>query len=105
MSTSLDSTTKKRFRTIGHKLHPVVTIAGNGMTANILDDIDLRLEKNELIKIKIAAGSRESKKQIIQEICDTLHAIEVQHIGNVVLLYRTAEKQNPKLSNLIRNGI
>ncbi|MEM8594622.1 MAG: YhbY family RNA-binding protein [Pseudomonadota bacterium] len=93
---------QKQLRQIGHQLKSVVMISDNGLTPNILDDIDLRLDKNELIKIKVAIEDRTAKKALILDICNTLHAELIQQTGHTALLLRYAETQDPKLSNLLR---
>jgi len=40
---------KKALKAIGHKLNPVVTVAGNGLTENVILEIDRALEDHELI--------------------------------------------------------
>ncbi len=99
---SLSPEQKKKFRTIGHGLSPIVTIAGKGMTENIQLEVDRALGDHELIKIKFAVGDREVKHQLIQELCTIVEATLVQEIGHVALLYRKALVSNPKLSNLTR---
>ena len=49
---ALSQDRKKALRTIGHKLNPIVTVAGNGLSENVLIEIDRALEDHELIKIK-----------------------------------------------------
>ncbi|MEH6580079.1 MAG: YhbY family RNA-binding protein [Amphritea sp.] len=99
---SLTPTQKKQFRTIGHSLNPIITVAGNGLSENILLETDRALEDHELIKIKFAVGDREIKKQLIKEMSQIVEATVIQEIGNVALLYRPAKQPNPKLSNLLR---
>ncbi|MCV6610643.1 MAG: YhbY family RNA-binding protein [Amphritea sp.] len=98
---SLTPTQKKQFRTIGHGLNPIITVAGNGLSENILLEADRALEDHELIKVKFAVGNREAKKQLIQEMAQIVEAEIVQEIGNVALYYRAARKPDPKLSNLL----
>ena len=93
---------KKYLRSIGHGLKPVVTVASKGLTEGVLGEIDRALTDHELIKVKLAVGDRAVKKQAIDEICARLQAENVQTIGHVLLLYRAAEKPDPKLSNLLR---
>lgn len=93
---------KKYLRSIGHKLKPVVTVAGKGLTDNVVAEIDRALNDHELIKIKLAVGERELKKLAINEICSRLKAENVQTIGHILLLYRPASKPDPRLSNLLR---
>ncbi len=98
----LDSKEKKRLRSVGHTLKPVVTIATRGFTEATRLEINRALDDHELIKVSVRAGSREARAAITREICSTCPAELVQAIGNIILLYRPAEKPNPRLSNLLR---
>ena len=93
---------KKYLRSIGHTLKPVVTVAGKGLTDNVVAEIDRALNDHELIKIKLAVGERDIKKQVIDDICQRLNAQNIQTIGHILLLYRAADKPDPRLSNLLR---
>lgn len=97
---SLTPEQKKQYRTIGHHLHPLVTVAGKGLTENIQLEVDRALEDHELIKVKFSVGDRELKKQLIRELCSIVEATLVQEIGNIALIYRPAIEPNPKLTNL-----
>lgn len=100
MTTS--SSDKKYFRSLGHQLKPVVTVAGNGLTETVLAELDRALGDHELIKVKLAVGDRDVKKSTIDEICLQTKAQLIQSIGHMILLFRKADKPNPKLSNLLR---
>jgi RNA-binding protein len=100
MTTS--SADKKYLRQLGHQLNPVVTVAGKGLNENVLLEIERALKDHELIKIKLAVGDRVAKKTVAEEICQRCKAQLVQSIGHIVLVYRKADKPNPKLSNLLR---
>ncbi|MGB0664438.1 MAG: YhbY family RNA-binding protein [Pontibacterium sp.] len=99
---SLSTEQKKQFRTIGHSLNPIITVAGKGLTENIQLEVDRALDDHELIKVKFAVGDRTVKQALIRELCDVVEAEIVQEIGHVALIYRPAEEPNPKLSNLMR---
>jgi RNA-binding protein len=92
----------KQLRAIGHKLKPVVTIAGNGLTEGVIAELDRALNDHELIKIKLAVGSREARSAVAAEICERSGAEMVQSIGNVMVILRRTDKPDPRLSNLIR---
>jgi len=96
----LNNDIKKRYRSIGHNLKPIVTVAGKGLTENVLAELERALEDHELIKIKIVADDRDARRALIAEICQSTKATNVQEIGKIALLYRSAKKPNPKLSNL-----
>ena len=101
MTTS--SADKKYLRSLGHRLKPVVTVASNGLTESVVAEIERALHDHELIKIKLAVGDKDAKGTAIDAICHQCNAQAIQSIGHVVLLYRKADKPNPKLSNLLRS--
>ena len=92
----------KQLRAIGHKLKPVVTIAGNGLTESVMAELDRALTDHELIKVKLAVGSREARTEMAAQVSEQSGADIIQSIGNVLLILRRSEKPNPKLSNLIK---
>lgn len=93
---------KKQFRTIGHKLNPIVTIAGNGLSEGVLLELNRALDDHELIKVKLAIAERDERKDVVAELVALPNVELIQEIGKVVLLYRANKKANPKLSNLHR---
>lgn len=96
---------RKRFKAIGHHLKPVVTVAGNGLSENVMTEIARALKDHELIKIKIIAEDRDEKAAIINEICTSQGAEAVQKIGHIVLAYKKAATPNPALSNILRSNV
>lgn len=90
----------KQYRTIGHNLHPVVTIAGKGLTDTVLAEVNRALEDHELIKVKIAVIDRALRKATIEELCTSSNAQLVQEIGKIALIFRAAQKPDPRKSNL-----
>lgn len=92
----------KQLRAIGHKLKPVVTIAGNGLSETVIAEVDRALTDHELIKIKVTVGSREARKAVTAELCETSGAELVQSIGNIIVVLRRTKNPDPRLSNLIK---
>ncbi|GMG86384.1 ribosome assembly RNA-binding protein YhbY [Biformimicrobium ophioploci] len=93
---------KKALRGIGHNLKPVVTVAGNGLTEGVLEELNRALDDHELIKVKIALTERDVRQQVIEEMCAQTGAELVQIIGKIALIFRKAQEPNTKLSNLLR---
>jgi RNA-binding protein len=91
-----------QLRAIGHKLKPVVTIAGKGLTEGVIAELDRALNDHELIKVKLAVGSREARTEIARQISEQSKAEVVQSIGNIILLLRRSATPDPRLSNLIK---
>ncbi|MCF7981669.1 MAG: YhbY family RNA-binding protein [Pseudomonadales bacterium] len=92
----------KTYRSIGHKLKPVVMISDQGISEGVQLEIERALNDHELIKIKISCADRVYKKALIEQVCDISHCELIQTIGNIALIYRAASKPSPKLSNLLR---
>ena len=97
---SISSDRKKQFRSIGHKLNPIVTIAGNGLSEGVLLELNRALDDHELIKVKLGIAERDERKVIAAELAALPNVELIQEIGKVVILYRGNKKANPKLSNL-----
>lgn len=99
---SLTQEQKKNFKAIGHHLKPVVIVAEQGLTDNLLAELDRALNDHELIKIQLRLADRDDRQAILAELCRQSSASLVQSIGKVALVYRKNPKANPKLSNIER---
>jgi RNA-binding protein len=93
---------KKQYRTIGHKLKPVVTIADKGINEGVETELERALEDHELIKVKLPATDPATRKQLAAQLCETHKATLIQAIGRILLIYRPAKKPSPRLSNILR---
>ncbi len=96
---SLTNENKKLFRNLGHNLKPIVTVAGNGLSESVLNEINRALADHELIKVKMAITDRELRKSLVGEMCTKTKAQLVQEIGKVALIYKTSGKPTLKTSN------
>jgi RNA-binding protein len=92
----------RQWRTLGHKLKPVVTVAGNGVSDGVLGELDRALADHELVKVRVAAGDREARAEAAEALCEASGALLVQAVGNVLLLLRKNPDADPRLSNLQR---
>ncbi|CAM3990180.1 ribosome assembly RNA-binding protein YhbY [Vreelandella rituensis] len=99
---SLSQAQKKAFRSIGHHLSPVVTVSENGVSENLLAELDRALNDHELIKVKLALPERDDRAVMISELLADSRAELIQTIGKMALLYRHNPQVNPKLSNIKR---
>jgi len=92
----------RQLRALAHKLRPVVTVAGKGLSDTVLEELDRALKDHELIKVKVAVGDREQRESVIAEVCERSSAVLVQRIGNIATLLRANPQADPKKSNLHR---
>ena len=86
---------KNYLRGVAHSLNPVVIIGGKGLTDTVMSEIELALEKHELIKIKLPGNSKSEKVALLAQITGNSEAEPVQLIGRVGVIYRPAEQ--PKI--------
>jgi RNA-binding protein len=98
----LDSDRRKQLRTIGHQLNPVVMVSERGLSDGINLELERALEDHELIKVKLGLADPAARRAMAAELCEQHRAELVQAVGKIVLIYRAAQKPNPKLSNLLR---
>lgn len=101
-TSDLDNTELRRLKGIGHQLKPIVMIGNNGITENILQEVERALTDHELIKIKMPAGSKQEREELGSQLANSVQAQLIHSIGRMALLLRRNPNANPKLSNLIR---
>jgi RNA-binding protein len=94
-------TTKQiaHLRGLAHALNPVVMIGNQGLTENVLKEIDLNLNAHELIKVQVAGDDREARKTIYNQISQATQSIAVHHIGKQLVFYRKSDtiKESAKI--------
>lgn len=83
----MNSIEKKKLKAQAHTLNPVVIVGNAGLTAGVLNEINLALDVHELIKVKIRA-ERDERKVISEQISSDIKAELVQSIGQVAVFYR-----------------
>jgi len=86
-------TSKQRsfLRSLAHEVEPSVFLGKSGLTQNVIDEIDINLEKRELVKVKLQDGCELTPKDVANQIGGTLGAEFVQAIGRKFTLYRESK--------------
>ncbi|TCV99039.1 RNA-binding protein [Biostraticola tofi] len=90
---NLNNKQKQHLKGLAHPLKPVVMLGNNGLTEGVLAEIEQALEHHELIKVKIAAEERETKTLIADAIVRETGAVNVQVIGNILVLFRPTKER------------
>ena len=85
---SLSAEERRALRAQAHALKPVVMIAENGLSAPVMKEIDRNLAAHGLIKIRVFNDDRALRDSQLQEICNSLDAAPVQHIGKLLVVWR-----------------
>lgn len=88
---------KRRLRELGHQLHPVVMTGSAGLTPAVLQELDRSLAAHELVKVRVRAEDRQSRDEMIREMCAACEASLIQRVGHIALLYRQ-DPEKPRIS-------
>jgi RNA-binding protein len=86
-------TSKQRsyLRSLAHNIDPLVYIGKQGVTENVVKELDQCLENRELVKVKIQEGFEADPKELANEMAEQLGAEFVQAIGRKFVLYRESK--------------
>jgi RNA-binding protein len=82
-------------RSLAHNINPVVMIGNNGLSESVLKEIDSSLNAHELIKIKVLGDDRALRVSLLEQICQQMGAVAVNHIGKQLVVYRASS--TPKI--------
>ena len=89
---------RRHLKTLAHHLTPVVIVGQHGLTDGVLSETAITLETHELIKVRINAGDRIERNNMVDEIVKKTGAELVQTIGHVAVFYlRHPEKPKIRL--------
>lgn len=86
-------TSKQRsfLRSMAHSIDPVAYLGKQGLTENVIKQIDICLEARELVKVKLQEGCDLDAKEVANEVAEKLGAEFVQAIGHKFTLYRESK--------------
>jgi putative YhbY family RNA-binding protein len=92
---TLDSALRRTLRARAHSLRPVAAVSHNGLTAALVAEIERCLTAHELIKVRVFGEDRTARDELLTAICAATNAAPVQHIGNILVLFREAPPDAP----------
>ena len=91
MAAALSNPQKRYLRGLAHDLKPVILVGAKGPGEPLLAELDLALERHELLKVKFAADDRETRDAWIEELVTRSGAALVGRIGNIAIVYRRSK--------------
>lgn len=92
MKIELSTFERQYLKGLAHGLNPVVMIGNNGLTEQVIREIAINLDAHELIKVRVLGDDRDARIAMFDQICDTLGAAQVQHIGKLLVMWRPSDK-------------
>jgi RNA-binding protein len=91
----MDTKAIKELRARAKHLRPVLQVGKNGITQGTLNLVEHELGHKQLIKIKLLKGAlpadakKADRERLAAEIATKSKAMLIEHVGNVVVLYRS----------------
>lgn len=87
----ISSKQRSYLKGLAHQVDPTVYIGKQGLTENVVKEIETGLNCRELIKVKIQEGCELVPKEVCGQLAEQLGAEFVQAIGRKFVLYRESE--------------
>lgn len=89
-------TSKQRayLRGLANKERAIFQIGKDGLNDEIIKELDIVLEKRELIKVTVLETAFISARGACEALCEEIGAEPVQCIGNKFVVYRRAKDKN-----------
>lgn len=91
-------TSKQRayLRGLANKIDAIFQVGKNGISDNLIIQVNDALEARELIKLNVLETSPEDIQEIANTLSEATNSVLVQTVGNKITLYR-ARKRNSKI--------
>ncbi|SDH92553.1 ribosome assembly RNA-binding protein YhbY [Nitrosomonas sp. Nm132] len=92
----LSTSQRRSLAARAHHINPIVIIGKDGLSVGVMSELDKGLSSHELIKIKILNGDRKMRTLLLEQVCQQLNALPINHIGRILVIYRpeTEEKRS-----------
>ncbi|SCK02376.1 RNA-binding protein HI_1333 [uncultured Eubacterium sp.] len=87
----ISSKQRSYLRGLAQQVDPTVYIGKQGLTENVVKEIDTGLTCRELVKVKLQEGADLEPKDVANEMAEKLKAEFVQAIGRKFVLYRESK--------------
>lgn len=92
----LNSKQRAKLRSYASTLEPMVIIGKDGLTENVLQQIENQLFAHEMVKVSVLEGADESARDYLKTVAEKLKAEEVCSIGRKFVVYKMSNKKGLK---------
>ncbi|MDO4605005.1 MAG: ribosome assembly RNA-binding protein YhbY [Helcococcus sp.] len=93
----LNSKQRKYLKSLANTMDPKINIGKNGISENLITQINDTLTASELVKIKILNNNLEDHDEIINEIVEKTNCDLVSHMGNKFVIFKQSKEKIIKL--------
>lgn len=84
----LSESQKKYLRGLAQARRPVVMVGQQGLKDTVVEELEAALTRHELVKVKVNAGDRRLRDELIETLRARSGAQLVQRIGNIAVFFR-----------------
>ncbi len=92
----------RQLRSLANNIKPTVIVGKEGVTANIVKQVNEGLEAHELIKVSVLCEMGSQAADAGRQIADEAGAELVQVIGKRVVLYRETTREDVEKIQLVK---
>lgn len=90
----MTSKERAQLRAKANPLEPIIQIGKEGVSDNLIMQLDDALDARELIKVRVHLETApESPREFADKLAERLGAEIIQVIGGVIVIYRKADKE------------
>jgi len=92
----MNSKQRANLRSIASTIETTTIVGKEGLTENVLAQIDRELHAREIVKVSVLEGAELSAKEYLQIASESLKAEQVCSIGRKFVVYRRSNKNGIK---------
>lgn len=78
---------------LAHDLKPIFQVGKNGISKEMVDNINIALENRELIKVSILQNCDMDKQEVAYDLSRLTKSEVVNVIGKTIILYKKSTKK------------
>lgn len=84
----LTSADRRSLRAHGQTLPAAIQVGHHGATAAVLKELGTALDRDALVKVRLAEPDRRARKALVEQLAQDTEAALVGTVGRTALLYR-----------------
>ena len=89
----LNSKQRAALMSMASHVTPIFQIGKASLTPEIVQEVDLALEKRELVKLSVLKNCADDPKELAEMIAERTRSQVVQVIGKKIVLFRVSKKK------------
>ena len=90
----MNSKQRAFLRSLANNITSIFQVGKNGISENLIKQVDDALEARELIKLNVLETSPDDIEEVANSIAEKTNSTLVQIMGNKITLYRTRKKDS-----------